>query len=133
MRKLLISCAAFAIASSAHAAGPICFDFRDYCDGLELSVNLDNGKITGYWRNTDCGGRDVWVTGRLISGEGFVKGDAGGPIYGFVIGLPLDGGMEMWVKDERVWIPWIIPLVYDWYTGPCLFDEGGVVSTLMVK
>lgn len=129
MKKLLISCAALAVASSAYALGPVCFDFNPYCDGLELSLNGNN--ITGYWRNTDCAGTDVAVQGRKVGTEGRVKGDVGGYTWGFVIdGLPLDGTMQMY---QCCWTLWIDPLYYDDYNGPCLFDDGGTISTVMVK
>ena len=77
--------------------GPTCFDFDPHCDGLELSRSGD--QITGWWRNTDCAGTDVEVVGRLVGGEGWVRGEVGGNVWGFVIdGLPLDGTMVMYQR-----------------------------------
>ena len=131
MKKLIISCAALAVASSAFALGPVCFDFDPYCDGLELSLNGNN--ITGYWRNIDCAGTDVAVTGRKVGTEGRVLGTTIYGTFGFIIdGLPLDGTMAMYKKDPN-WVVWLDPLYYIDYSGPCLFDEGSSISTAMVK
>ena len=125
MKKLLILAAAvLLVAPSAWAQ--TCFDFNPYCDGLELS--LSGGAITGYWRNTDCAGTDVPVSGVVRGGNGLVLCDypgnpcPGSTDWGFVIdGLPLDGSMQMYRNDGGGWYIWLDPLLYDYYSGPCLF------------
>lgn len=130
MKKLIISCAALAVTTSAYALGPVCLDFDPYCDGLELSLN--NGVITGFWRNTDCAGTDVVVRGKVFGNEGRLRGDVGGNTYAFVIqGLPL-AQMDMYMWDGSNWNIWITNLAYNDYSGPCLFDEGSSISTVMV-
>jgi hypothetical protein len=70
MKKLatFLATVLLSIASSAHAgAGTntvVCVDFDFFCDGLELSINPGEA-VTGFWRNTDCAGTDVAVTGRV--------------------------------------------------------------------
>ena len=117
---------------AAGGANVVCFDFDPYCDGLELGKN--GRDIFGYWRNIDCAGTDVEVVGRIVGNEGRVLADH--TIYGtfgFIIdGLPLDGTMVMYEKDQR-WVIWLDPLYYNDYNGPCLFDEGSSISSIMVE
>lgn len=109
--------------------GARCFDFDPYCDGLELGKNGRN--IFGYWRNTDCAGADVEVIGRVVGREGRVKGDVAGYTWGFVID-GLDGTMDMY-QQSGGWTLWIDELLYDGYSGPCLFDESSSMSSTMAK
>jgi len=111
------------------ARAQMCFDFDLYCDGLEL--NLNNGVITGYWRNTDCAGTDVPVSGMVMNGQvgygGYVRCNSStdpcpsGHDWGFFIDAPLDNTMDMYSNTGTGWTLWIDELAYTNTPGPCPF------------
>jgi hypothetical protein len=128
MKKLLVTCTALLVLVGlgvTSSFAQICFDFNPYCDGLELSVS--GGTISGYWRNTDCAGTDVPMGGKVKGGSGYAICDYPAnpcPVshdWAFVIDAPLDGTMDMYSNTGSGWTLWIGNLLYDWYTGPCLF------------
>lgn len=116
---------------AVEGAAVVCLNFDAYCDGLELGKSGSN--IFGYWRNIDCAGWDVQVTGRIVGNEGRVLADVGFGVYGFVIdGMPLDGSMVMYHREPN-WTVWLDPLNYTDHHGPCLFDEGNSISSIAVQ
>jgi hypothetical protein len=128
MKKLLVIGAALLLVAPT-AWSQTCFDFDPYCDGLELT--LTGGAISGYWRNVDCAGTDVPVTGVVRGGNGLVLCDyptnpcPANHDWGFIIdGLPLDGTMVMYSNTGTGWTLWLDPLNYSYYSGPCLFAPG---------
>jgi len=133
MKKMLVLVAAVVMVagfSNAQAAGPFCFTFDAYCDGLELSLNLQTNVITGLWINTDCAGTDVPITwGKLTNGPlgygAYVMADLNGFEWAFYIDVPMDGTMDMYQWSGSSWVIWIDDLVYSFTLGPCPFDYIG--------
>jgi len=140
MKKILIFATAMlmvtGVAMAQNPAGPFCFDFTGYCDGLELSLNPQTKAITGFWVNWDCYNSRVPLDwGKLFNGP---YGNGGYIIatlpaygtYGFIIDIPMDGTMDMY-KNNPPWGIWISGLAYGMTPGPCPFaavGEPGIAS-----
>jgi hypothetical protein len=69
---MLLGTLLLALASSVQAApqggGTYCIAFANFCDGLEVGFSGPTGQLSGLWKNTDCVGTDVPVTGRIVQG-----------------------------------------------------------------
>jgi len=121
------------------AQAQFCFQFNDFCDGLE--INVAGNDLSGFWRNTDCAGTDVDVLGIIKPLTSPCGGDAnagiacaagvngcqvGGLDWIFMIDA-LDGTMDMGQgfppSNSQCWID---ELGYTMVMGPCPFrpDNG---------
>lgn len=141
MKRILFLVSALLVVSSIGIAraqtvpiGPFCFDFTNYCDGLELSLNMQTNVITGMWINTDCAGTDVPITwGMRMNGPvgygGYVlayQPAIPGYNWAFFIDWPLDGTMDMYADTGGGYYMWLQGINYTMSAGPCPFAiEGG--------
>jgi hypothetical protein len=137
MKKLLLNIAfasTMALGSITTVFAETCIQFTGFCDGLEISVN--NGQISGTWKNWDCAGSNVPVQGNIKNGNGRVACSGGclnGDRFGWIAETTLDGTMDMYIDPGAVGNPQIFidELAYTTSLGTCsfnLFDGGGIPS-----
>jgi hypothetical protein len=136
MKRILVLITALLMISSVGIAraqdvpiGPFCFAWANYCDGLELSLNMQTNVITGSWINTDCAGTDVPITwGKRMNGPvgygGYVLATLPalpGYNWAFFIDWPVDGTCDMYLDQGSGYGIWIDELAYNLSAGPCPF------------
>ena len=137
MKKLLLNFIAIAstmaLGGTAAVNAATCIQFTGFCDGLEVSVN--NGQISGFWRNTDCAGTDIPIAGNIQGGNGRVACSGAcllGSRWGWIAETTLDGTMDMYTDPGAVgnWQIWVDELAYTTSLGACTFNlfEGGTPS-----
>jgi len=128
-KQLITAAAALMILGGTTANAATCVAFTGFCDGLEVTAS--GGQITGFWRNTDCAGTDVPISGVAQGGIAKVActgACVGGARWGWLAETALDGTMDMYQNAGAGWTLWIDELAYTTSLGACPFspfDNGG--------
>jgi hypothetical protein len=78
------------VAAPAYSSPPLCIDFVNFCDGLQIQINNVTHTISGKWHNWDCAGADEPIVGGVRSLSEYriyctTAGCPGGLLWYFVV------------------------------------------------
>jgi len=84
---------------------PLCIDFVNFVDGIEMSAIMADKMVVATWQNYDGGGSDVPMLGGFTKGpprRAYIMGDIGvfapGDIMVFTLEVDL-GTFDLWNQD----------------------------------
>jgi len=83
---------------------PICLDFVNFCDGIEMSAILADKMVVATWQNHDCAGSDLPMLGGFTKGpprRAYISGGSvfvPGSIFTFTFEIDL-GTVDLWFQD----------------------------------
>ena len=85
---------------------PICLDFDNFCDGIEMSNIAADNMVVAAWKGYDCAGTDGPMLGGFTKGpprRAYIMGDKGvlapGDIFVFTFEVDL-GTFDLWHQDS---------------------------------